>query len=122
MKRKMMKNTKKTKSTVKPQKQKELSDKNEEEVAVIVDVKSGSEYYMFPVDFFKIERRSYVAMVPYEPVAARSKDAEVVILRSQVTKEGDQLYIAINDKKELKDAFEVFFKRFEEAEKKKIGQ
>ncbi len=117
-----MKNTKKTKSIGTPPKRTAASDKKDEEVAVIVDVKSGSEYYMFPIDFFKIEKRSYVAMVPYEPVAARSKDAEVVILRSQLTKEGDQLYIAINNKKELKDAFEVFFKRFEEAEKKKIGQ
>ena len=118
-----MKNTKKTKSiSTATDKKKVNSDKRDEEVAVIVDVKSGSEYYMFPIDFFKIDKRAYVAMVPYELVAARSKDAEVVILRSQVTKEGDQLYIAVNQKKELKEAFEVFFKRFEEAEKRKIGQ
>ena len=117
-----MKNTKKTKTSTKPVDEKSNSGKKDEEVAVIVDIKTGSEYYMFPIDFFKIDKRSYVAMVPYEPVAARSKDAEVVILRSQVTKEGEQLYIAINNKKELNEAFEVFFKRFEEAEKKKIGQ
>ena len=118
-----MKNTKKTKSGgTASDRKKSPSEKRDEEVAVIVDVKSGSEYYMFPIDFFKIEKRAYVAMVPYEPVAARSKNAEVVILRSQITKEGDQIYISINSRKELNEAFEVFFKRFEEAEKRKIGQ
>lgn len=117
-----MKNTKKTKRTNSDSSKKPDTGRKDEEVAVIVDIKSGSEYYMFPVDFFKIGKRSYVAMVPYEPVVARSKDAEVVILRSQVTKEGEQLYIAINNKKELNEAFEIFFNRFAEAENKKIGQ
>lgn len=89
----------------------------EEEVAVIVDVQSGAEYYMFPIDFFKIEKKSYAVMTPYEPDRVRAKDAEVVILRSQVAKNGDQLYISIRDKKELESAFDVFIKRFEESAK-----
>lgn len=95
---------------------------SEEEVAVIVDLKSNNEYYMFIIDFFKIEGKSYVVMVPYEPVEVRSKNAEVVILRSKVNKEGEQLYMSITDKKELNRAFDVFFKRFEEAEKKQVEQ
>ncbi|MHB1484078.1 MAG: DUF1292 domain-containing protein [Saccharofermentanales bacterium] len=90
----------------------------EEEVAVIVDVQSGAEYYMFQIDFFKIDKKAYTVMVPYEPDHTRQKEAEVVILRSQISKNGDQLYIAIRDKKELEMAFDVFFKRFEESEGK----
>lgn len=92
----------------------------DEEVAVIVDTKSGAEYYMFLIDFFKIQERSYVAMVPYEPFAVRTKESNVVILRSTINKEGDQLYMQIKKKKELEMAFEVFYKRFEEAENKEI--
>lgn len=117
-----MKNKSKSDKRVVHSKKHSTDTKKDEEVAVIVDVKSGAEYYMFPIDFFKMDKRSYVAMVPYEPVAARSRDAEVVILRSQISKEGNQIYISINNRKELKKAFDVFFSRFEDAEKKKIEQ
>ena len=90
----------------------------EEEVAVIVDAQSGAEYYMFQIDFFKVDKRAYTVMVPYTPDRTKQKEAEVVILRSQSAKNGDQLYIAIRDKKELEAAFDVFFKRFEESEGK----
>lgn len=100
-----------------PQIKKQKSVKDEE-VAVIVDVQTGAEYYMFQIDFFKIDKRAYTVMVPYDPGRTIMKEAEVVILRSQVSKNGDQLYLAIRDKKELENAFDVFFKRFEESEGK----
>lgn len=89
----------------------------DEEVAVIVDLKSGAEYYMFMIDEFAIEKKSYSVMVPYEPDRIRSKDAEIVILRTRISKSGDRLYISITDKKELNAAFEIFYKRFEESGK-----
>jgi uncharacterized protein YrzB (UPF0473 family) len=89
----------------------------DEEVAVIIDTATGAEYYMFLIDFFKIEKKSYVVMVPYEPEKVRAKDAEIVILRSQVAKNGDQLYISNLDKKEMESAFGVFFERFEASAK-----
>jgi len=66
-------------------------------------------------NLFKIEKNTYAVMTPYEPEQVKAKDAEVVILRSQVAKNGDQLYISIRDKKELERAFDEFFKRFEES-------
>lgn len=87
----------------------------DEEVAVIVDVTSGAEYYMFMIDSFTMGKNSYSVMVPYEPEKIRSKDAELIIVRSTQAKNGDQLYISITDKKELDSAFEVFYKRFEES-------
>jgi len=87
----------------------------DEEVAVIVDVDSGAEYYMFMIDTFSMGRYTYCVMVPYEPERVRSKDAELIIVRSQQAKNGDQLYISIKDKKELESAFENFYKRFEES-------
>jgi len=89
----------------------------EEEVAVIVDLQTKAEYYMFIIDTFRIEQRSYVAMIPYEPEQVRSKKQELVILRSQTAKNGDQLYISIRNKKELERAFDAFFRRFEESSK-----
>ncbi len=89
----------------------------EEEVAVIVDVQSNAEYYMFIIDSFQIDQRAYTVMVPYEPASVQSKKSELVILRSQVAKSGDQIYIAIRNKKELERAFDVFFERFEESTK-----
>lgn len=91
---------------------------SDEEVAVITDVRSGAEYYMFMIDEFVAGRVKYTVMVPYEPDRARAKDAEIVILRSQLAKNGDQLYVSITDRKELDAAFDVFFSRFEESELK----
>ncbi len=88
---------------------------SEEEVAVIVDVQTGAEYYMFPIDFFQMGTRSYAVMIPYEPGRRETRGSELVILRSQISKNSDQLYISIRDKRELERAFEFFFKRFEEA-------
>ncbi len=93
------------------------SVRQEEEVAVIVDVQTNAEYYMFIVDYFKIDNKSYVAMIPYEPATFRTKKSELILLRSQVAKNGDQLYISIRNKKELESAFDTFFKRFEESSK-----
>lgn len=93
------------------------STQKEEEVAVIVDVRTNAEFYMFIIDMFRIEKRAYTVMVPYEPASIQSKKSELVILRSQVAKNGDQLYISIRNKKELGRAFDVFFERFEESTK-----
>ena len=93
------------------------ASQQEEEVAVIVDVQSNAEYYMFIIDSFRIDRRSYTVMIPYEPASVQSKKSELVIMRSQVAKNGDQLYIAVRNKKELESAFDVFFERFEESTK-----
>lgn len=89
----------------------------EEEVAVIVDVRNNAEYYMFIIDTFRIDKRAYAVMIPYEPATVQSKKSELVILRSQIAKNGDQLYIAVRNKKELESAFDAFFERFEESTK-----
>jgi hypothetical protein len=106
--------SKKRDSSVKPRK----SDRVEvpdEEVAVIVDVRNGAEYYMFMIDSFTLGKHTYAVMVPYEPERVRSKEAEIIIVRAQQAKNGDQLYISITDKKELDGAFDAFYKRFEES-------
>ena len=94
------------------------SAQSDEEVAVITDVRTGAEYYMFMIDEFAVGRVKYTVMVPYEPDRVKAKDAEIVILRSQIAKNGDQLYVSITDKKELNAVFDVFFRRFEESELK----
>ncbi len=101
-----------------PGRQAGRTDRNaaqDEEVAVIVDTDSGAEYYMFVIDTFTMGRSTYTVMVPYEPERFRSREAELVILRSRQAKNGDQLYISISDKKELESAFEVFYRHYEES-------
>lgn len=100
-----------------PSKKKQDNPAKEEEVAVIVDVRTKAEYYMFIVDSFCIDTKDYVVMIPYEPARIRSPKPELVILRAQTAKNGDQLYLSIRDKKELEGAFDLFFKRFEESSK-----
>lgn len=90
---------------------------NDEEVAVLVDTKSGAEYYMFMIDEFMIGNNTYAVMVPYEPDRIHTRDAQIVILRSRLSKSGDRLYFSILNKKELKAAFEIFYKRYEESDK-----
>lgn len=111
-----MKTAAQNKSVARSKSEKRINDSaSDEEVAVIVDTTTGAEYYMFMIDFFKIDKKSYVVMTPYEPESVKRKDGEIVILRSSLAKNGDQLYISIRNKKELESAFEVFFKRFEES-------
>ena len=120
-KRTIMKTTSKRhedKNNKKKSKRLAVSARVDEQVAVIVDVRNKAEYYMFMIDEFSIGKTGYAVMVPYEPNRVKAKDAEIVILRSQIAKNGDQLYVSITDKKELDAAFDVFFSRFEESELK----
>lgn len=89
---------------------------HDETIAVLVDTVTEDEVYMFLIDSFEKEGRSYAVMVPYEPDEERNRDPEIVILRSLRGRSGEQLYATIRKRRELDLAFSEFVHRFETAE------
>lgn len=87
----------------------------EDVLAVIVDVDNGHEYYMSMIDSFRLKNHDYAVMYNYEPDDGRHADPEIIILRTERHTSGEQYFVSIKDKHELDDAFDVFYKRFEEA-------
>lgn len=84
-------------------------------LAIVSDVNTGNEYYMAFIDAFKMKGRDYVVMYHYEPDDGRHPDPEITIMQSKRHVDGEQYFLSIKNKKELDQAFECFFKRFEEA-------
>ncbi|MCD8499113.1 MAG: DUF1292 domain-containing protein [Clostridiales bacterium] len=84
-------------------------------LAVIVDVDNGHEYYMAFIDSFSMNGRDYVVMYNYEPDDGNHQDPEIVIMRAEHHVTGEQYFKSIKNKTELADAFDFFYRRFEEA-------
>lgn len=82
-------------------------------LAVLVDVGSRREYYMSFIDSFYTMGREYTVMFKYEPDDGSHPEPEIVILRNEPGI-GERVYKSIKDKKELQNAFDVFFERFRE--------
>lgn len=81
-------------------------------MAVIRDVSNGKEYYLSIIDSFLIEGREYVVMYNYEPDDGNHAEPELVIMRTEFSPTGDQLFYSIRDNNELHKAFIVFMRRF----------
>ncbi|MBN1891494.1 MAG: DUF1292 domain-containing protein [Clostridiales bacterium] len=86
--------------------------KSESAMAVIRDVINGKEYYLSIIDSFVIDGREYVVMYNYEPDDGSHADPELVIMRTEFSPTGDQLFYSIRDNNELHKAFIIFMRRF----------
>jgi uncharacterized protein YrzB (UPF0473 family) len=84
-------------------------------LAVIVDVDNNHEYYMAFIDHFSMNGRDYVVMYNYEPDDGDHAEPEIVIMRSERHVTGEQYFKSIKNKNELADAFDLFYRRFQEA-------
>ena len=84
-------------------------------LAVIVDVDNGHEYYMAFIDSFSMNGRDYVVMYNYEPDDGNHQEPEIVIMRAEHHVTGEQYFKSIKNKTELAEAFDCFYRRFEEA-------
>ena len=84
-------------------------------LAVLIDERSGREYYVSMLDSFPYKGRSYSVMYNYEPDDGYRRDPEIVIMRSWRDDKGEQLFSSIRDRKELDAVFEVFFSRYAES-------
>ena len=86
--------------------------KNEDELIVIKDVTSGKEYYLSVVDTFMYAKKEYIVTYNYVPDDGEHKKPELVIMRSEFSEKGDQLFYSIKDKDELEIAFSYFMRRY----------
>ncbi|HHU04431.1 MAG: DUF1292 domain-containing protein [Saccharofermentanales bacterium] len=84
-------------------------------LAVLIDERSGREYYVSMLDNFPYKGRAYSVMYNYEPDDGFRRDPEIIIMRSWRDDNGEQLFSSIRDRRELDAVFEVFFDRYAES-------
>ncbi len=81
-------------------------------LAILVDERSGREYYVSVLDIFTISGQTYSVMYNYEPDDGSRRDPEIVIMRSWKDGSGEQVFSSITSRKELDRAFDYFFERY----------
>ncbi len=81
-------------------------------LAIIVDERSGREYYVSILDSFSLGGQTYTVMYNYEPDDGSRASPEVVIMRSWKDQNGEHVFSSITSKKELDRAFDLFFERY----------
>ena len=86
--------------------------KKEDELVVIRDVSNNKEYYLSVIDTFVYAKKEYVVMYNYVPDDGNHDKPELVIMRTEFTSKGDQLFYSIKDGKELEIAFSYFMRRY----------
>ena len=64
------------------------------------------------IDTFMIEKIEYAVMYNYEPDDGNHADPELVIMRTEFAKNGDQYFYSIKNESELEAAFTVFMRRY----------
>lgn len=81
-------------------------------LAILVDGRSGREYYVSVLDTFTIGGQAYSVLYNYEPDDGSRADPELVIMRSWKDENGEQVFSSVTSKKELDRAFDIFFERY----------
>ncbi len=81
-------------------------------LAILVDERSGREYYVSLLDSFSIGGQTYTVMYNYEPDDGRRASPEVVIMRSWKDENGEHVFSSVTSRKELDRAFDYFFERY----------
>ena len=84
-------------------------------LAILVDERTGREYYVSVLDSFTIDGQTYSVMYNYEPDVGIRSDPEIVIMRSWKDENGEQVFSSITSRKELDRAFDSFFERYTES-------
>jgi len=110
--------TKKNRSDKKPHSPVKMN-KSDDALAVIRDAVNGKEYYLSVIDSFVIEGREYAVMYNYEPDDGNHPEPELVIMRTEFSASGDQLFYSIRDTNELHKAFIIFMRRFHSSSTKR---
>lgn len=110
--------TKKNKSDRRPLNPIKMN-KSDDALAVIRDADNGNEYYLSVIDSYVIEGREYAVMYNYEPDDGNHAEPELVIMRTEFSASGDQLFYSIRDANELHKAFIIFMRRFHSSNAKR---
>jgi hypothetical protein len=87
----------------------------DEILAVLVDDKRGREYYVSMIDSFQISGRLYAVMYNFEPDIGSHPEPELVIMRTYRDVNGDQVFVSIRNRAELDEAFDEFFRRYQQS-------
>jgi len=89
-----------------------IKDKNSDELMVIRDPYSKKDYYLSVIDTFVLSKREYVVAYNYVPDDGNHDNPELVIMRTEFAKTGEQLFYSIKDEMELEKAFVFFMRRY----------
>lgn len=84
-------------------------------LAVLHDERSGKEYYVSVIDVFEFKHREYTVMYNYRPEDGKTREPEIVVMRSYRGKDGEKYFTSIRGKRELEIVFEVFYQRYHQA-------
>lgn len=84
-------------------------------LAVLHDERSGKEYYVSVIDCFEFKHREYTVMYNYRPEDGKTREPEIVVMRSYRGKDGEKYFTSIRGKRELEIVFEVFYQRYHQA-------
>ena len=84
----------------------------EDELIVIRDVSTGKDYFLSIIDNFYYKDKEYIVMSNYAPDNGNHDKPELVIMRTEYSKNGEQLFYSIKDGTELETAFTFFMRRF----------
>lgn len=86
---------------------------DERKYLMLEDAETKIHYYMDVVDTFMVGEKTYSAMLPYEQ--KKQNKEEIVIMRIETDKASPlgYRYFSVADQKELQEAFDVFFLRYE---------
>ena len=91
---------------------------DDDALAVMRDASNGKEYYLSIIDSFPLLGRDYVVMYNYEPDDGNHAEPELVIMRTEFSRSGEQFFYSIKDKKELDGVFSLFISRFSSSAKR----
>lgn len=92
-----------------------IKDKNSDELMVIRDPYNKKDYFLSVIDTFVLSKREYVVAYNYVPDDGNHDDPELVIMRTEFAKTGEQLFYSIKDEMELEKAFVFFMRRYYES-------
>lgn len=79
-------------------------------LAVIVDQRSGREYYVAPIDNFELNGVKYAVMYNYVPSSELNRN-ELLVMRCY-NEDGETYYGSVRGKEEAESVFARFFSRY----------
>lgn len=87
---------------------------DDEVLAVIRDMRSGSTYYVSVIDNFQFNGVNYAVMYNYKGEDYDKLVPEILIMRSYRDQD-KQFFTSVHDKKEMDTIFDVFYDRFQQS-------
>ncbi len=87
---------------------------SDQDLLVLEDTDNGNEYYLQVLDSFRMFGRTYICMASCEPETGAHTEPQLVIMRQLESKDNQQYFQSIRDKKELDKVFNAFYQRMEQ--------